>query len=108
MYEPKYVIKEYKKPITKAYADVKENDVLKFEYGDFDNWVTAIVKNIIIEEKDYGGGPVKSVRIEFEYQSGTPEVAYESYKENGTMDVIGRAKPIKKQKVVEEEDALAM
>lgn len=48
----KAIVKNYKHSIT--INDIKEelkyNPVERFEYGDFDNWVTALITNIEVHE----------------------------------------------------------
>lgn len=88
----KYQIDKYGKPIKKAYHDVKKYDVARFEYGDYDNWVNAIILKLTPEKNN------KVLKIEFVTASGQAMVAY-GFIDNGKhdFDIIGTAKEITKE-----------
>lgn len=33
-------------------SDIKPGDIIKFEYGDYGNWVTAVIDEVSIDSKD--------------------------------------------------------
>lgn len=33
-------------------ADIKPGDIIKFEYGTYDNWVTAVIDSVSIDSKE--------------------------------------------------------
>ena len=90
----KAIVKNFKHNIT--INDIKEelkyNPVEKFEYGDFDNWVTALVTDINvykINELPDGAVSKYSVTIEtsFKYINGDGTVNYMEYKGYNTYYV---------------------
>lgn len=98
--EPIYKIIKSETPEKKDYREVKPMDVARFEYGDYDNWVNAIILDIKIQETNYGGPkPVKEAVIQFMDTYGRQQTCYENvYNDKVTLDIIGRAIKNKKQK----------
>ena len=37
---------------TSTSADIKPGDIIKFEYGTYDNWVTAVIDSVSIDPKE--------------------------------------------------------
>ena len=89
-----------KEPKTVSYKDVKPLDVARFEYGDFDNWVNAIILDIKIQETDYGGPkPVTEAVIHFTNRFGDEDTCYSNvYNGKLDFDIVGKAIKLKKQK----------
>lgn len=87
----KYIIEKSEKIIKKPYQEVKKYDVVRFEYGDYNNWAEAIIINITPIEN-------KMVKIEFEIEDGRFFVGY-NFMTNGKcyFDIIGVAHEIKKE-----------
>lgn len=87
----KYKIERFEKPIKKEYQDVKKYDVARFEYGDYDNWVDAIILNITPENE-------RILKIEFAMIDGRVMDAYEFVHNNKSVfEIIGTATEIKKE-----------
>ena len=89
-----------KAPKTVSYKDVKPLDIARFEYGDFDNWVNAIILDIKIQETDYGGPkPVTEAVIRFANKWGDEDTCYSNVY-NGKLDfeIVGRAVKLKHKK----------
>lgn len=98
----KYEINKFETPEKKSYKNLEKYDVLRFEFGDFDNWVTAIVLDSRIEEVQYGSEKVKHLVIDFETVSGNKQTCYETvYDETYELDIVGKATELVK---CEEED----
>lgn len=59
-------------------ADIKPGDIIKFEYGDYGNWVTAVIDSVSIDSKE----TYYPQRLVWHYLSdekrGAPEEAQES------------------------------
>ena len=92
----KYEIKKFKEPITKAYQEVKKYEVARFEFGDYDNWVNAIILNLTPERNN------TVLKIEFTTSCGKEDVAYGFiYNGKHDFDIIGVAKEIKKEQDVQ-------
>ena len=89
----KYTIKKFLKPITKPFQDVKKFDVASFEYGDYDNWVEAIILNLTVEKDGTW------LRMDCSTANGQTYIAY-SHIYNGkcNLDIIGVAKEAEKIK----------
>lgn len=111
--EPIYKIVQ-QEPRTVDYRKVKPLDVARFEYGDYDNWVNAIILDIKIEEKNYGGQrTVKNAVIHFTTTYGQEDTCYSSmYNGKLDFDIVGKAIKLKKDKIRttinEDENAMVM
>lgn len=90
MYKAKFnIIKS--EPVEKHYKDIKKYDVTRFEYGDFDNWVTAILLDVKLEKSPYNPNDYR-VSIHFCYQNGEEETCYDmSRTKDYKMEIIGHA-----------------
>lgn len=101
-------------PEKKDYTKVKPMDVARFEYGDFDNWVNAIILDIKVQETDYGGPkPVKEAVIRFATTYGSEETCYSNiYNDKLDFDIVGKAVKLKKDKIrtsaSQDENAMTM
>ena len=82
----KYIIEKFEKSQKKSYKDVKMFDVARFEYGDYDNWVNAIM----LELK-----PIKNnkiLEIKFCTAHGQEFIAYDFIDNNEAyFTIIGKA-----------------
>lgn len=111
--EPVYKIIEQPKR-TVNYTEVKPYDVARFEYGDYDNWVNAIILDIKIQETNYGGPkPVTEAVIRFTTVYGQEETCYSNvYNGKVDFDIVGKAIKLKKDKIKstikEDENAMTM
>ena len=82
----KAIVKNYKHSITinDIKEELKHNPVERFEYGDFDNWVTALITDINvykIDELPDGAMHKYSVTI---------ETSFKYINDDGTVDSIER------------------
>lgn len=73
-------------PKTLHYTNVKKYDVALFEYGDYDNWVCAIILDIELV-KMYN---TEHLKIHFCYKSGQEDVCYAS-SNDFMLEIIGHA-----------------
>ncbi len=87
----KYDIIKYNKKISKDYTSVTPLEVARFEYGDYDCWVDAIIIKVYLEKSKHSND-INGV-IVFEDITGKRNIAYTSTY-NGTfkLDIIGYAK----------------
>lgn len=58
-------------------ADIKPGDIIKFEYGDYDNWVTARIDEVHIDP-DPDPHTYYPLKLIWHYLSDEPEEAQES------------------------------
>ena len=87
----KYKIEKFEKPITKPYEEVKKYDVARFEYGDYDNWVNAIILNITKEKEN-------TLKIECVTEYGRVFECYGFiYFGKHNFDIIGTATELTKE-----------
>lgn len=42
-------------------ADIRPNDIIKFEYGDYGNWVTAVIDSVSIDPTPHTYYPLKLI-----------------------------------------------
>ena len=92
-YRQAYKIKEYKRPIIKNFKDVKQYDVARFEYGDDDNWVNAVIINV--EKKDMYGHPCLEITFATKYNAKEEKCYQNLYSEKDeTLEIVGRAQKI--------------
>ena len=112
MKENAYKVTKFETPIKKSYKEVEKYDIARFEYGDYDNWVDAIILDINIKEESFGGSkPVKVAEIHFAYTFGDyEETCYSNvYDDKLDFDIVGKAERIIKEKIEEkQEDAPLM
>ena len=109
MNEKKYEIKELKRPVKKNIADVKKYDVTRFEFGDDGNWVNAIILDVKVETRNYGPNNDREVMIiTFDTAYGYGDQAFSDVPKDGKIEIMGKAKPLIKNKVSEEESAMTM
>ena len=93
-----YKINKFEKPEKRSYQDIKKFDVVRTEYGDFDNWITVIILDLIVKEVNYGGEkPVKEVEVHFADTCGMEGTFYSPVYNNLTFDVVGKAVELKKE-----------
>ena len=60
-------------------ADIKPGDIIKFEYGDYNNWVTAVIDSVSIDPTPHTYYPLKLVwHYLSDEKRGAPEEAQES------------------------------
>ena len=85
-----YKINKYEEPKQKSYKDVKKYEVARFEYGDYDNWVNAIILDLKIENE-------RCCKITFCTIIGMTEVCYSFLDSNKDciFEIIGTAEKIK-------------
>jgi hypothetical protein len=96
--EKKYEIERFEKTIQKHYKDVQKYDVARFEYGDYDNWVTAIIIEVKHEPMDFGGGKHPVGIITFQTVWGEQITCYDnSREEHFYLDIVGKAVELKKE-----------
>ena len=96
--ERKFEIIKYDKPIKKYYKDVEKYDVALFEYGDYDNWVNAIIKEVKHEDKTFGTTTVATGIITFLTVFGEEITCYDnSREEHFYLDIVGKAVELKKE-----------
>ena len=92
---------EYKYELIKSqpkevlFKDIKKYDVARFEYGDYDNWVTAVILDINMNHR-FSNPKFPSAEITFETLWGEKIVCYSSSSETG-LTIIGTAKIIQKE-----------
>ena len=99
-----YKIIKLDKPVVKSYKDVEKYDVARFEYGDFDNWVDAIILDINVKLNE-NKVPVEA-EIHFAYSFGPEETCY-SFASGGDIkfDIIGKAEKLENDKSKDEQEA---
>lgn len=51
-------------------SDIKPGDIIKFEYGDYGNWVTAVIDNVSIDPTSHSYCPRKLI---WHYLSDEPK-----------------------------------
>lgn len=99
----KYKIEKFESPIMKSYKNLDKFDVARFEFGDYDNWVNAIVLNVRLETKNYSANPekpnyVSHIVLDFATQDGREETCYSSLTNNDCIfEVIGKAKALEEK-----------
>lgn len=92
----KYKIERFNKPVIKPYQNVKKYDVALFEYGDYDNWVEAIILNITPQNEG------KTLKIDFATTDGRVTECYEfTYGGRANFNIIGTAKEITKEQDIQ-------
>ena len=93
----KYKIEKLDNSIMKSYKNLEKFDVARLEFGDYDNWVNAIVLDARLETKNYSSNPekpniVSHVALDFAYQDGRTETCYSSLTNNDCIfEIIGKA-----------------
>lgn len=98
-----YKINKFEQPQKKDYKDVQKYDVARFEYGDFDNWVDAIILDIKRDETDFNGNPRTStvLAIHFAYEWGMEETCYSF---DTDLDIIGTAEKLEEEQTKNESE----
>lgn len=93
----KYQIERFDKPIIKSYKDVKKYDIALMEYGDYDNWIPAV----ILEVTPYKDN--KELKITFETLYGDQLLEAFGFIKFGEHDfkIIGKAKVITKDQDIQ-------
>ena len=99
-----YKIEKFESPVVKSYKDVEKYDVARFEYGDYDNWVDAIILDIKVKLNE-NKVPIEA-EIHFAYSFGPEETCY-SFASGGDIqfDIIGKAKKLENDMEKEEQAA---
>ena len=102
-----YKIEKYDAPIKKSYKDIEKYEVARFEYGDFDNWINAIILDVKLVEVDYGGGRLSTrADIHFLNTFGDEDTCYSSvYNGDIDFDIIGKAVKLENEKTKDEQEA---
>ena len=92
----KFEIIKNENSVYKNYKEIKKFEVVNMEFGDFDNFINAIILNISIEkEEKYPNNRIRSLyKIDFCYANGMFETAYESSFTPLELKVIGYAKQL--------------
>ena len=109
MNEKKYEIKNLKNPVKKNISDVKKYDVTRFEFGDYDNWVNAVILDVKVETRNYGPNNDREVMIiTFDTAYGYQDQAFSDVPKDGKIEIVGKATPLTKTKTSEDESAMTM
>lgn len=61
-------------------ADIKPGDIIKFEYGDYGNWVTAVIDSVSIDSNSKDSATYYPLKLIWHYLSdekGAPKEAQE-------------------------------
>ena len=99
----KYKIEKFDSSMMKSYKNLEKYDVARFEYGDYDNWVNAIVLDVKLETKNYSSNPEKPnivthVVLDFASQDGRVQTCYSYLTNNDCIfEVVGKAMPLEEK-----------
>ncbi|MBO5884891.1 MAG: hypothetical protein J6Q51_03750 [Clostridia bacterium] len=76
----------------KSFKDIQKYEVATFEYGDYDNWVNAILLDVKLEDMEQYGKGLKRVVIRFACTDGREITCYDSTRtDDYYLDIIGYA-----------------
>ena len=88
----KYEIVKSGKTERKSIKDIQKYEVARFEYGDYDNWVNAIILDIKLEDASEYAVGLKRVVIHFASVDGSETTCYDSTRSDDYyLDIIGYA-----------------
>ena len=100
----KFKIVKNKKAVYKNYEDIKKFDVVEMQFGDFDNFINAIILDISICDEFKYANNYTSYKIKFCYDTGEIQNGFINSSTPLELKVIGYAKLLRKYKEMDEKE----